>query len=176
MAGVNKRTTLGDSMLPILIVDDSREDALLAQRVLAHCKIQNPLTIVSNGAACLDFFLGNPPFQDRSLPCLVLLDMVMAPMTGVQVLTELAKFTEARESVIVMLSGLPEWPAIHAGYQLGAQTFLVKPLVADDVLQMLSGIRALAVHEVPNGYEIIISQQFQSANRGANTDTVKARR
>src|SRR5687768_8407722 len=166
MAGLDKATIVSFLMLPILIVDDSREDALLAQRVLAHCKIQNPITMVHNGAACLDFFRGAAPFQKRTLPCLVLLDMVMAPMSGVQVLTELSKFPNARNSVIVMLSGLPEWPAIHAGYQLGAQTFLVKPLVADDVLQMLSGIRALAVHEVRDGYEITISSQFQPVSAG----------
>lgn len=144
-------------MLPIVIVDDSREDALLAERVLVNCRIKNPVTLLHSGADCLAYFSGNEPFENRRLPCLLLLDLVMSPMTGLQVLTELEGIRGSRDSVLVMLSGLRDWRAIHAGYQKGAHTFLVKPLQPEDVIQMLHGIPALTVESLVNGYEIKLS-------------------
>ena len=55
-------------MVTILIVDDSREDALLAQRVLSQCKLLNPAVILPSGDACLDYFEGVAPFPIRKLP------------------------------------------------------------------------------------------------------------
>lgn len=141
-------------MLPIVIVDDSREDALLAQRVLTQCKVQNPITILGSGEECLDYFKGDGLHAARSLPCLLFLDMVMAPVSGLDVLRELSRLPEARGSVLIMLSGLTELRTIHEGYQLGAHTFLVKPLAAEDVIQMLNTIPALTVVKLPSGYEI----------------------
>ena len=141
-------------MLPIVIVDDAREDALLAQRVLTQCRVQNPITILGSGEACLDYFKGIGSHGGRTLPCLLFLDMIMAPVSGLDVLRDLAKLPEARGSILIMLSGLTELRTIHEGYQLGAHTFLVKPLAVEDVIQMLNTIPALTVVKLPNGYEI----------------------
>src|SRR5687767_10220730 len=127
-------------MLPIVIVDDSREDALLALRALQHCKVQNPITLLNNGRACVDFFSGTHPYRERKLPCLLLLDMMMPPFGGLDVLRELQSIPAAASSVIVMVSGLAEWRAINQGYRLGANTYLVKPLSVDDMMQMLNTI------------------------------------
>ena len=143
-------------MLPIVIVDDSPDDAILAQRVLGQCKIQNPVILLKSGQAGLDYFRAAPPFENRTLPCLLLLDMIMAPVSGLNVLLRLRDISAARRSVIVMLSGLADLRTIHEGYQLGANTFLVKPLSAGDVMQMLRAIRGLSVNPVANGYELMV--------------------
>jgi len=153
-------------MLPIVIVDDAREDAFLAQRVLAHCKIQNPIILLTKGEECIDFFRAHPPYQDRKLPCLLLLDMVMSPLNGLDVLRKLREIPAARGSVLVMLSGLTDLKTVQEGYQLGAHTFLVKPLLVEDVMQMLSAIRALAVQKVENGYAISLSVSHLAAFPG----------
>jgi CheY-like chemotaxis protein len=150
-------------MLPIVIVDDAREDALLAQRVLAHCKVQNPVVLLDSGEACMDYFQGFGLHVGRSLPCLLLLDMIMPPMNGIAVLRQLRELPAARGSVFVMLSGLTELKTIQEGYQLGAHTFLVKPLLVEDVMQMLNAIPSLAINKVPKGYEISISSASTSA-------------
>lgn len=146
-------------MLPVLIVDDVREDALLAQRVIAQCRIQNPVHAFSKGEECVNYFRGLPPHQGRVLPCLVLLDMVMAPMSGLEVLKQLKRLPEAVGSVLVMLSGMMDLKAIHAGYQLGAQTFLVKPLFVEDMMQMLRAIRTLRIDSVPKGFVLSLATQ-----------------
>jgi CheY-like chemotaxis protein len=144
-------------MLPVVLVDDCREDILLAQRALSHCKVQNPVTVLNSGNACLDFFQGIEPYTARSLPCLLLLDMMMAPTSGLDVLRKLQNLPAARGSVFVMVSGLAEWRLINEGYRLGAHTFLVKPLVVEDVMQMLNSIPTLSIAAVPRGYEICIA-------------------
>ena len=142
-------------MVPILIVDDSREDALLAQRVLSQCKLLNPAVILPSGDACLDYFEGIAPFAIRKLPCLVLLDMIMAPLSGIDVLRKLGP--EKEGSLFVMLSGLSDLKSIHQGYQLGARTFLIKPLRAEDVMQMLDAIPAIRVEQRAGGYELLLN-------------------
>ena len=167
-------------MLPIVIVDDSHEDALLAQRVFAHCKVQNPIIVLDSGKACLDYFSGAEPYMGRSVPCLLLLDLVMTPLSGLDVLDKLRSVPHARGSVLVMLSGLSEWRVVHEGYQLGAHTFLIKPLLVQDIMQMLNSVPALAINKLPDGYEISISGSAPAAtekapgNRIDNTLTIQA--
>jgi CheY-like chemotaxis protein len=152
-------------MLPVVIVDDSREDALLAQRALVQCKVQNPIILLNSGNACLDFFQGLEPYSGRSLPCLLLLDMMMAPMGGLDVLRKLQSLHSARGSIFVMISGLAEWRIINEGYRLGAHTFLVKPLTVDDVMQMLNAVPSLSIATVPQGYEICFSGSVRAAGQ-----------
>jgi CheY-like chemotaxis protein len=145
-------------MLPIVIADDSVEDALLTERVLGQCKIQNPVILLKSGQACVDHFHGLKPFENRTLPCLLLLDMVMSPMSGLAVLKKLREVPAAAGSVLVMLSGLADIRTIHEGYQLGANTFLVKPLLAEDVMQMLRAVPKLGLNRMTEGYELFLSQ------------------
>lgn len=144
-------------MLPIVIVDDFLEDALLAQRTIGLCKIQNPVVLLKSGQACLDYFRGTEPHQDRVLPCVLLLDMMMSPVSGLDVLRKIRDDRMGRGSVVVMLSGLADLKAIHDGYQLGANTFLVKPLLAEDVMQMVRAIPKIGVHRVSHGYELFLA-------------------
>jgi CheY-like chemotaxis protein len=146
-------------MLPVVIVDDSHEDTLLAQRALAQCKVQNPITLLSSGNACLDFFQGLEPYGERRLPCLLLLDMMMAPVSGLDVLRKLRSVPAASGSILVMISGLAEWRVINEGYRLGAQTFLLKPLAVEDVIQMLNSIPSLSISSVSEGYEISLADK-----------------
>ena len=147
-------------MLPIVIVDDSLEDALLAQRTVGLCKIQNPVVLLKSGQACINYFSGTKPFQDRVLPCILLLDMMMSPVSGLNVLRTIRDNRTARGSIVVMLSGLADIKTIHEGYQLGANTFLVKPLLAEDVMQMVRAIPKLGINRVPQGYELFLADSL----------------
>ena len=158
-------------MLPVVIVDDSHEDALLAQRALAQCKVRNPIILLNSGNACLDYFQALPPYNERTVPCLLLLDMMMAPISGLDVLRKLQSLPAAQGSVLVMISGLAEWRVINEGYRLGAHTFLVKPLVIEDVLQMLNSIPTLAISNVSGGYEISIASESSAPGRRLASDS-----
>ena len=139
-------------MLPILIVDDSTSDLQLTSYVLDRCKVQNPVIQLKGGQACIDYFHGVNRYHDRRVPALVLLDMRMAPISGTDVLREVHAGSSAKGSIFVMLSGLSDMKVIQEGYQLGAVTFLVKPLSAANAVQMLDKIKGIQASWVENGY------------------------
>jgi CheY-like chemotaxis protein len=153
-------------MTPIVIVDDLEADLLLAERVLRHCKILNPIVLIKSGNGCIAYFEGKDRYQKRELPCLLLLDLIM-PTRGVEVLKYLSSRSVATDSVIVMLSGLQDMKAIHEGYQLGARTFLVKPINEEDVVQMLSCLKGVKVKKAAEGYTVIIESEDSPAAMSA---------
>jgi CheY-like chemotaxis protein len=143
-------------MRPILIVDDSAEDRLLAYRVFLDCKILNPIVLLAGGEECLEYFQNA---HSEDLPALVMIDLAM-PVSGVRVLGQLCGSASGAHSIFVMLSGLEDIKEIRQGYHAGARTFLVKPLVREDLLQLVDGLKQIGVAEEKNGY--ILSQR-QSA-------------
>ena len=141
-------------MVPILIVDDAQEDLVFAQRVLSSNRILNPVLPFSSGKACLDYFNGKSAAFESQLPCVVLLDMVMKPLGGLDVLRALQDLPAAKGSIIIMLSGLADIKMVSEGYRLGASTFLIKPLVAAELKQMLEAISSLTLTRVAKGYVV----------------------
>src|SRR5207237_298350 len=103
-------------------------------------------------------FLSRLEIQDNGSepePCLIFLDLRMAPMTGLEVLGRWKSSRLAQHSIVVMISGLRDLKAIQDGYQAGAKTFLIKPVTKDDFLQTLSALRQeITVAEVQNGYAL----------------------
>lgn len=153
-------------MLPILVVDDSREDMLLAERILRQCKIRNPIRTFSNGRDCIRHFEGKD--QDpMEVPCLLLLDLMMAPVDGLAVLRFLKETNLAGDSPVVMVSGLTDIKAIQQGYQLGARTFLVKPINREDILQMLNSLKGLFIEETAEGYVLSVGKAPEGGRRTA---------
>ena len=143
-------------MCPIVLVDDSPEDLLLAERVLRQCKVCNPILTLTDGRDCMAYFEKKARENPQPVPCLLLLDLVMAPVDGLAVLRVLKEKNLAVDSVVVMVSGLTDIKAIHQGYQLGARTFLVKPISRTDILQMLNSLKGLCIQEVEEGYALSI--------------------
>ncbi len=139
-------------MLPIVIVDDSKEDLALVTRVFRQCKIINPIHAFASARECLEYLDGIGVYRDRKLPCLIVIDLVMAPTSGLDVLRHIQKSNAGGEMVPVMLSGLQDVRAIREGYQLGAVTFLLKPLKVEEVMVMVNAARGLRVERVPTGY------------------------
>ncbi len=154
------------AMMPILIVDDSSEDAALASRVLDQCKVLNPVHILKSGAECIAYFVKTGSHHQGTLPCLVLLDLAMKPTTGIDVLHRVRNCPSAWDSIFVMLSGISDFSIIHQGYQLGAATFLIKPLRTEDVIQMLEAVRGIAARRAPDGY--IITPSFQNTGSSSS--------
>jgi YesN/AraC family two-component response regulator len=66
-----------------------------------------------------------------------MLDLNMYPLGGIDVLREIAQTKFAAESLLVMVSGIADIKLVREGYQLGAKTFLIKPLTQEDVMSFL---------------------------------------
>lgn len=140
-------------MVPILIVDDAQEDLVFAQRVLTGNRILNPVVPLSNAKACLDYFSS----RDSVRPVVILLDLVMKPMSGIELLRKLQTIPAAEGSVVIMMSGLADIKMIAEGYRLGARTFLIKPLVASELKQMFQGINGLTISKQGTGFVLGVS-------------------
>ena len=138
-------------MVPILIVDDAREDLVFAQRVLTANRVLNPIHLFTGGKECLDYFTGKTMVPPPQLPCIVLLDMVMKPLSGLDILRKVRNLPAARGSLFIMLSGLTDIKKIAEGYRLGASTFLIKPLVSAELGQMLRSVNGLRLNETKAG-------------------------
>ena len=144
-------------MFPILIVDDMREDLELAERVFRDANIVNPIYRLNSGAACVEF-LGKhygPEVKGKAPAALVLMDLGMPVMGGVQTIAAICEMNLNPAPFIVMVSGQADVKLVREGYQAGAKTFLTKPFKASDLDEFLSSNeRLINVVMRATGYEL----------------------
>lgn len=97
--------------------------------------------------------------------------MVMPQTNGLDVLRELTRDPYAQNCVSVMLSGLQNLKAINEGYQLGAKTFLLKPITKEDILQMIEALAdKVNVEACSDGY--LLHWDFQNENPKRKTTKI----
>jgi len=148
-------------MLPIIIVDDSREDLSLATRVLAMARIRNPVEVFVSAEECIDFIEGRGAFENRVAPFLLLVDLAMKPISGVDVICRFTRAGEnnplVRKSICIMLSGVQDLNLVNEGYKCGATTFLTKPLTEHDLMQMSKAVKKLKLITSPEGNELALA-------------------
>ena len=115
----------------ILIADDSEEDVELLLWSLRNNGIINPVQIVRDGKQAMEYLFGHGPYADRKqfpFPGILLLDLRMPNMDGFEVLALLGKDPQFRRMLIVVLTGHDERHFITRAYDLGANSFLTKPV------------------------------------------------
>lgn len=126
-------------MLPIVVIDDSREDLLLVERVIRQACLLNPVHLFPDAAHSNTFFSDS---SGRSEPALLFIDLVMFPKSGIEVLRSLKRHPRVRASVAVMLTGLGDVRHIQQAYDAGATTFLIKPFGIEDFRNFLKAFSA----------------------------------
>jgi len=154
-----------ESNPPIILVDDLAEDLSLTERLLRQCKVLNPVISFSKGNDCIAWF----EEHRTDLPVLVLLDLIMYPTSGVDVLSALRDSGILDRVVVVMLSGIRDVKIIHQGYQLGAKTFLIKPLNCEDLMQMINALKTIRIETNAEGYILRSADQGMDGQRNGTT-------
>jgi CheY-like chemotaxis protein len=116
--------------LEILLVEDNPFDAELALRALEHAGLANGLLWVKDGQEALDYLFREGQYADRSpaAPCLVLLDVNMPKVGGVEVLRAIKADPRTRRIPVVMLTSSSEERDMADSYQLGVNSYIVKPI------------------------------------------------
>lgn len=116
----------------ILLVEDNLNDAELAIRELKKHHMANHLVHVKDGAEALDFIFGRNNYASRNeqtdLPKVVLLDIQMPKVNGIEVLRELKSNSLTKHMPVVVLTSSRENPDIRICYELGANGYIVKPV------------------------------------------------
>jgi len=128
------------TMDTILLVEDDSNDVLLIQRAFRKASLSNPLQIVEDGEAAILYLKGEESFADRDrypLPRLILLDLKLPRKSGFEVLVWLRQQPKFYGLPVVVLTSSKEKNDIQQAYLLGANSYLVKPVGFDSLLDMI---------------------------------------
>ena len=127
---------------PILIVEDSVDDATKLRRELNRAGLCNPCYVVNNGTEALRYLTGQGHYADRNeypMPRVILLDLKMPELDGFELLRRLKTMPALGDALIIAVSGLDDLESIRRAYGLGARSFLAKPCQAVDVKNLIQG-------------------------------------
>lgn len=127
----------------ILFVEDSTDDAALTIRALKKSGFTNKLFHVINGAEALDFIYCRGDYLTRSnkeFPKLILLDLKMPKVSGIQVLEKIKADPILKMIPVVMLTSSNEGPDIEKCFSLGANSYIVKPVDSDNFFNAIKEI------------------------------------
>jgi two-component system response regulator len=127
----------------ILMVEDDPHDAELAMRALRRRHIANPMHVAQDGADALDFVFARGPYAERgsiARPKVILLDLKLPRVTGLEVLRALKADERTRTIPVVILTSSKEDPDMKAAYALGANSYVVKPMDIDAFTHAMSRV------------------------------------
>jgi CheY-like chemotaxis protein len=138
----------------ILLVEDNTTDVLLVRRALTRAGITNPVAVVADGDSAVDYLAGSGAYADRErhpLPVLVLLDLKLPRRSGLEVLAWLRAQPDLRRTPVVVLTSSQQRPDVNRAYDLGANSYLVKPVEFNALQRMLEDVNAywLALNTMP---------------------------
>ena len=126
----------------ILLVEDSLADAEMAMDALGEAHLANPVVHVEDGVDCLDYLYARGAWaaRDTGDPAVVLLDIKMPRMNGLEVLTRMRADERLRRVPVVILSSSREESDLARSWDLGANAYVIKPV---DVDQFFDAVRTL---------------------------------
>jgi two-component system, response regulator len=139
----------------ILLVEDSASDAEMTIRALKKNNLANKLLHVKDGAAALDFIFAEGEYADRQIenaPKVILLDLKMPKVNGLEVLQKIRLDERTKRIPVVMLTSSKEDPDIKKCYDLGVNSYVVKPVEFDDFQKAISdlGLYWMIVNQHPH--------------------------
>src|SRR6266508_55039 len=127
----------------ILLAEDDPNDVLLIERAFQRTHVANSLQVVRDGEEALAYLSGQGPFADRErhpLPVLLLMDLKMPRKSGLEVLEWVRQQPGLKRLPITVLSSSNQSPDINRAYELGANSYLVKPAGFDSLLDLVKNL------------------------------------
>lgn len=141
---------------PILLVEDSPRDLELTLAALEKCQLANDIIIARDGAEAVDYLFSTGIYKDRPSgePTVVLLDLKLPKIDGLEVLERVKKDERLRHIPIVMLTSSREEQDLVKSYELGVNAFVVKPVEFDEFFKAIQdlGVFWALLNEPPPGH------------------------
>lgn len=139
----------------LLLVEDNPDDELLTVRALKKNNIGNEVKVARDGAEALDYLFCRGSFADRDisdLPAVVLLDLNLPKIGGLEVLRQIRADERTRRLPVVVLTTSKEEQDIIASYDLGANSYVRKPVDFDRFIEAARhlGLYWLLLNETPS--------------------------
>ena len=128
----------------ILLVEDNEDDIFLMRRALKDAQVANPLHVVEDGQAAVDYLSGTDTFSDRAafpMPAVVFLDLKLPLKSGHEVLSWIRNQESLNSMVVVVLTSSDEPADVRKSYDLGANSYLVKPPTSDQLMDMAKSFK-----------------------------------
>lgn len=141
-------------MIEILLVEDNPRDAELIIRTLTKRNLANHLVHVEDGSEALDFLFNRGKYEgqiNHELPKIVLLDLKLPKVNGLEVLREIKNRESTRSIPVVIVTSSAEDPDIKLAYELGANSYVVKPVNFEAFTEVMSnlGLYWLLINQHP---------------------------
>ncbi|MGH7396492.1 MAG: response regulator [Candidatus Rokuibacteriota bacterium] len=145
---------MNPSVHPILLVEDSPDDALLIQRAFRKANLANPVQLVRDGEEAVAYLSGAPPYEDRArfpLPVFMLLDLKLPRRSGLEVLAWVRQESVVKRLPVVILTSSRESVDVNRAYDLGVNSYLTKPVGFEALLAMVKSVNLywLVLNENP---------------------------
>ncbi|MET0292293.1 MAG: response regulator [Steroidobacteraceae bacterium] len=141
---------------PILVVEDNPKDLELTLAALAKCQLANEIHVARDGVEALDYLFQRGTFADRRPgdPAVVLLDLKLPRIDGLEVLEQVKQHPDTQRIPVVMLTSSREERDLITSYSLGVNSFVVKPVDFNrffEAIQDLGMFWAVINHPAPEG-------------------------
>jgi CheY-like chemotaxis protein len=145
--------------ITILLADDDEDDRLLTEKALKASRLANDLHMVEDGEELMDYLYRRGPFSalaDSPRPGLILLDLNMPKMDGREALREIKADASLRQIPVVVLTTSKAEEDIYRTYDLGANSFITKPVLFESLVRVMKdlGTYWFEIVELPQGAEV----------------------
>lgn len=127
----------------ILLVEDNEDDVIFMKHALRTAGVTNPLMVVGDGAKAVDYLAGHGVYADRATypqPAVVFLDLKLPFMMGHEVLAWIRQQSALEGLIVLVLTSSDEPSDVRRCYALGANSYLVKPLSARQLLALAKAL------------------------------------
>jgi CheY-like chemotaxis protein len=138
----------------ILLVEDDAGHSRLIETNIRRAGVKNPMTVIRNGREALDFIFCQGPYvgSSRSSPLLVLLDLNLPIVPGLQVLTNVKGDTRTKHIPIVILTSTDDPRDVALCYEHGCNLFVTKPIDYERFMACIKNLMLLlSIATLPNG-------------------------
>ncbi len=137
----------------ILMADDDDNDVFFVERALQQANVNHPVVRVRDGEEAIDYLGGKGNYSDRRqfpLPGLLLLDLKMPRRNGFEVVEWVRQQPDLKRLPILIFTSSRENPDVNRAYELGANSYLVKPVKFEDLVELVKAFDEFWLnHAVP---------------------------
>ncbi|MGB3532615.1 MAG: response regulator [Microcoleaceae cyanobacterium] len=146
---------MSNNLDSILLVEDDPNDIILIRRAFRQANFEPTLTVIQDGDAAITYFYQLLENENQPLPELILLDLKLPRRSGLEVLQWLRQQPRLKRLLIVALTASKESSDVNKAYEVGINSYLVKPIAFEELVHLVNLINVywLQLNEKPNTLE-----------------------
>ncbi|MDI9245615.1 response regulator [Marinobacter sp. CHS3-4] len=130
--------------VPIVLAEDDEDDQMIVRKAFKKARFRSPLQMVSDGQELMRYLRAEGEYSDRQsfpMPGLILLDLNMPVMSGEEALAEIKADKNLKHIPVVILTTTDDQTGVNRCYELGASTFITKPVTFSGFLEVVSELQ-----------------------------------